>query len=51
MLFTVTQIEGNEGVFERLHYINWPGDTDTDVLDKFSFPVLFPGYLIFFLPN
>lgn len=41
MLFTVTQIESNEGVFERCHYINWPGDTDTDVLDKFSFPVLF----------
>lgn len=52
MLFTVTQIEGNEGVLERCHYINISGDTETDVLYKFSFPVLFSVHLIFFfLPN
>lgn len=48
MLFTVTQIEGNEGVLERCHYINISGDTETDVLYKFSFPVLFSVHLIFF---
>lgn len=41
MLFTITQIEGNKDVLERSHYINWPGDTEADVSDKFSFPVLF----------